>query len=134
MTHRAKFVGRLLEAFEHAVELEGNFAVRADAAQDSEQRQTNSVFSEKWGKYQSSEDKEKLFEFQRRWYLKLYGFESERALAERLRASQVIFDAGCGLGYKAAWFAELAPHALVIGMDFSDAAAQAARNYGSLDN
>ncbi len=92
------------------------------------------MFSEKWGKYQGSAEKDKLFEFQRQWYLKLYGFESERALGEHLCASPVIFDAGCGLGYKAAWFAGLSPQSLVIGMDFSDAAAQAARNYSTLEN
>ena len=39
-----------------------------------------------------------------------------------------------GLGYKTAWFAELAPHALVIGMDFSEAARQAALVYAHLPN
>ena len=51
-----------------------------------------------------------------------------------LADKQTIFDAGCGLGYKAAWFAELAPHALVIGMDFSDAAVQAATRYREIQN
>ncbi len=49
--------------------------------------------------------------------------------ASTWQAATSIFDAGCGLGYKAAWFARLAPHALVIGMDYSDAARQAAQNY-----
>jgi SAM-dependent methyltransferase len=51
-----------------------------------------------------------------------------------LATCDVIFDAGCGLGYKAAWFAELSPHALVIGMDFSDAVQHAAHNYIHLPN
>ena len=51
-----------------------------------------------------------------------------------LADKQTIFDAGCGLGYKAAWFAELAPHALVIGMDLSDAAVQAASRYREIQN
>jgi ubiquinone/menaquinone biosynthesis C-methylase UbiE len=46
----------------------------------------------------------------------------------------VIFDAGCGLGYKAAWFAKLAPHATVIGMDFSESALQSAKKYADIDN
>jgi ubiquinone/menaquinone biosynthesis C-methylase UbiE len=98
------------------------------------QQQTNDVFSEKWGKYDQSEQKERLYEFQRAWYLRLYGFESQQALRTFLAPCKVIFDAGCGLGYKAAWFAELAPQALVVGMDFSDAARQAARNYAHLPN
>lgn len=47
---------------------------------------------------------------------------------------RVIFDAGCGLGYKAAWFAELAPKSLVIGMDYSRAAEQAAIQYRNNHN
>jgi len=32
-------------------------------------------------------------------------------LREYLAGCDVVIDAGCGLGYKAAWFARLAPHA-----------------------
>jgi len=98
------------------------------------QQQTNEVFSEKWTKYDSSEEKEKLYEFQRNWYLKLYGFGTEEALARHLASFDVVLDAGCGLGYKAAWFAQLAPRTLVIGMDFSEAAQRAAENYRSMEN
>ena len=38
------------------------------------------------------------------------------------------------MGYKAAWFAELAPHAIVIGVDISEAAKIAAKNYKHLSN
>ncbi|MBT7852676.1 MAG: class I SAM-dependent methyltransferase [Opitutae bacterium] len=38
-------------------------------------------------------------------------------------------DAGCGLGYKAAWFARLAPESLVVAMDFSDAIYSASERY-----
>ena len=132
--NRGTFAGKFVEAFARKIELIDNFAVSANESRDAKQHQTNSVFSEKWDKYEGSEERSKLFDFQRNWYLKLYGFESEQALGEHLRASPVIFDAGCGLGYKAAWFAELAPQSLVIGMDFSGAAAQAARNYAALEN
>jgi SAM-dependent methyltransferase len=131
---RAHFASKLAAVFQSGVALRNNFAVRADSVADAGQDQTNSVFSEKWAKYEESDEKSKLFEFQRSWYLTLYGFESESALAHHLRDSSVIFDAGCGMGYKAAWFAALAPHALVIGMDFSEAAAQAARSYEALEN
>jgi SAM-dependent methyltransferase len=66
--------------------------------------------------------------------LTLYGFASVSALKEYLSRKHVILDAGCGLGYKAAWFAELAPHALVIGMDYSEAAGEAALKYRALPN
>lgn len=127
-----------LEALKHAFGMElaivGNFAVASETSQHLKQQQTNDVFSEKWEKYERSDEKERLYEFQRRWYLKLYGFASVDDLRERLRSCSVILDAGCGLGYKAAWFAELAPHALVVGMDYSDAARQAAQIYSALPN
>jgi SAM-dependent methyltransferase len=132
--NRAHFASKVAEVFQGGVALRENFAVRADSVDDARQDQTNAAFSEKWTKYENSDEKDKLFDFQRNWYLTLYGFESEAALAHHLRASAVIFDAGCGMGYKAAWFAGLAPHAVVIGMDFSEAAAQAARRYAALEN
>jgi ubiquinone/menaquinone biosynthesis C-methylase UbiE len=103
-------------------------------SQHARQQQTNDAFSAKWDRYDRSGEKERLYDFQCAWYLRLYGFESEDALRAHLGHSSVIFDAGCGLGYKAAWFARLAPHALVIGMDFSEAAWHAARNYANLPN
>lgn len=131
---RSGFGSKLAALFPGGINLRHNFAVRAASVEDERQGQTNSVFSEKWAKYETSDEKSKLFDFQRNWYLTLYGFGSEAALAQHLRNCSVIFDAGCGMGYKAAWFATLAPHALVLGMDFSDAAAQAARSYAPLEN
>lgn len=107
---------------------------RDGASSFSRQQQTNEVFSDKWQKYDASEEKETLYAMQKRWYLELYGFGTEHALAAFLKTKPVIFDAGCGLGYKAAWFAQLAPQSLVIGMDYSDAAIQAAQNYRDVDN
>jgi SAM-dependent methyltransferase len=71
---------------------------------------------------------------QKGWYLKLYGFASEKDFSEYLQTKNVIYDAGCGLGYKAAWLAELAPESIVIGMDFSNAEKQAAKTYKHIDN
>jgi len=131
---REKFTDKLLQTFGAPVTVDFNFAVRTDASQHAKQQQTNDVFSDKWEKYDQSDEKQLLYEFQRNWYLKLYGFETEDALRAYLATCDVIFDAGCGLGYKAAWFAELAPQALVIGMDFSEAAQHAAHNYAYLPN
>lgn len=132
---RETFTQRLRDAFAGtAVAVEGNFVLRTGASQHANQQHTNDAFSEKWQKYEQSDEKERLYQYQRDWYLQLYGFGTEAALADFLASKRVIFDAGCGLGYKAAWFARLAPHALVIGMDFSDAARQAAAAYRELDN
>ena len=92
---------------------------------------TNDVFSEKWKVYSEEEivEQEKLFEFQRKWFLDLYGFKDESDLAEHLQRFEYILDAGCGLGYKAAWFAELAPTSKVIGIDFSSASYAAHQRY-----
>jgi SAM-dependent methyltransferase len=51
-----------------------------------------------------------------------------------LKTKQVIVDTGCGLGYKAAWFASLAPESIVIGIDISDALELAAKNFAHLPN
>lgn len=128
------FDSKLQEVFSSPITVNGNFAVRTDVSQHSNQQQTNDVFSDKWELYDKSDEKERLYEFQRNWYLKLYGFETEEALRSHLVTCDVVFDAGCGLGYKAAWFARLAPQTLVIGMDFSDAARQAAGHYKDLPN
>jgi SAM-dependent methyltransferase len=132
--NREQFVARLNASFEIPISVRDNFALRTQTSQHSQQQQTNEVFSDKWSRFDDSGDTERLYEFQRKWYLDLYGFRTEAGLRDYLRNCAVIFDAGCGLGYKAAWFAELAPHALVIGMDFSDAARRAAQNYAALPN
>jgi len=133
--NRDPFTQRLHAVFGSAtIAVDGNFAVRTDASKHANQQHTNEAFSEKWQKYEQSDEKERLYQYQRDWYLKLYGFGTDTALTTFLRSKRVIFDAGCGLGYKAAWFAKLAPHALVIGMDFSDAARQAALAYRDVPN
>ena len=100
------------------------------------QNQTNDAFSEKWKSlHQSEHDREdswKVMQFE--WYLKLYGYESEENLKEYIQSRKIILDAGCGLGYKAAWFSELAPDSLIICMDFSDSIFEAAKRYENRRN
>ena len=131
---QASTADRLSQIAARAITLDCNYAVLADASSAGNQQQTNEVFTEKWDKYASTEALETFYQFQRDWYLKLYGFADEEALRAHLLNARVILDAGCGLGYKAAWFARLAPHALVIGMDFSAAAKQASETFADLDN
>lgn len=108
----------------------------ADAESSFEnQSQTNDAFSEKWGTYeQEKEDKENWKIDQFNWYLQLYGFSSEQELSQFLGKKSIILDAGCGLGYKAAWFARMNPGAIVIAMDYSNAIFQAQERYGYLSN
>jgi SAM-dependent methyltransferase len=134
MSGATQFSARLQRVFARPLALAGNFVVQRASSEHSRQQQTNEAFSEKWDRYDDSSEKQRLYEFQRAWYLKLYGFGTEEALRAHLTRCEVVFDAGCGLGYKAAWFAALAPHALVVGMDFSDAAEQAARQYAAFPN
>jgi ubiquinone/menaquinone biosynthesis C-methylase UbiE len=128
------FSFKLQGVFDCPITIDGNFVVRSGASEHANQQQTNDVFSEKWEKYDLSDEKERLYDFQRDWYLKLYGFKDEDDLRAHLEGCDVVLDAGCGLGYKAAWFAQLAPKILVIAMDFSDAAGFAARHYEDLPN
>src|ERR1035437_6496785 len=98
------------------------------------QSQTQEIFSDKWTEAEGYKDIEKLYEFQFEWFLSLYGFKSENELAQYLKNKKLIVDTGCGLGYKAAWFAKLAPHAIVIGIDISDAVYIAGHNFKDLSN
>ena len=122
------------EIFKDKIEIRGNLIYLQNKSDFKNQQQTNDVFSEKWTKYEKTEEKEKLYKMQKEWYLKLYGFESENDLSNFLKTKKYIFDAGCGLGYKAKWFADLSPDSTVIGMDFSDACIIAANNYKDTKN
>lgn len=98
------------------------------------QEQTNEIFSDKWTSVYKQKDHEKFYEDQKRWFLTLYDFANEKELQAFLKSQKIIFDAGCGLGYKAAWFAELSPESIVIGMDLSEAVFHAANQYKNIKN
>lgn len=121
--------------FDTPIEIERNI-VRQRASFDEafNQEQTKDIFSDKWKQVGEMESLPKLYEMQFEWFLSLYGFESEDGLKQYLSDKTLILDAGCGLGYKAAWFARLAPHATVIGIDISDAAYQAAEKFRDFPN
>jgi SAM-dependent methyltransferase len=105
-----------------------------DVSKANNQIQTTDIFSDKWVEAAQYESIEKMYSFQLDWFLKLYGFETKENLINFLKDKQTIIDTGCGLGYKAAWFAELAPHATVLGTDISDAIDVAAKNYAHIPN
>jgi len=100
------------------------------------QNQTNKAFTEKWNATKQSEsDEYDIWKTrQQEWYLQLYGYQSEEKLAQVLHKDKLILDAGCGLGYKAAWFSRLAPNSLVVAMDFSDSIYRVAERYKEYPN
>jgi ubiquinone/menaquinone biosynthesis C-methylase UbiE len=117
------------DIFKSKIDIHKNFITLESNSEDINQQHTNEAFTEKWSEYESTKGKEVFYEMQKSWYLDLYGFNSEDELATFLSTKKYIFDAGCGLGYKAKWFADLSPNSIVIGMDFSDASLIASKNY-----
>jgi len=117
------------------VRVEGVQVISGDSQHDN-QSHTNAAFSEKWlALSQAESDQEESWKrMQLDWYLKLYGYADEAELGAALQKCQYVLDAGCGLGYKAAWFARLAPKCTVIAMDFSDSVFRAAHRYGEMKN
>ena len=95
------------------------------------QGHTNATFTDKWEAFSKEElsDQEKLSNFQKNWFLKLYGFDCLKSLSDYLQNFEVILDAGCGLGYKSAWLASLAPESTIIGIDYSGASYIGYQNY-----
>lgn len=99
------------------------------------QSQTRKAFSKKWDQYRyGSADFEKMVEHQKAWYLGLYGFDSERTLADYLGDCSLVLDAGAGKCHKTAWFAELSPSTLFLAADISDSLNEAAEYYKHINN
>ena len=109
---------------------EDRFFVIENTYTENNQELTNDAFSEKWVQFSKEDlsDQNKLQDFQRDWFLQLYGFESEEQFGGWLQNFPVILDAGCGLGYKTYWFASLAPDSAIIAIDYSEAARVAYEN------
>jgi len=113
---------------------EDNFLFVSEVSEASNQNNTNEAFSKKWRDYKDSAEKESLIKMQKQWYLECYDFKSEEKFAEFLQTKKYIYDAGCGIGFKAAWFAQLAPESIVIGVDFSEASQFASEFYKDIPN
>jgi SAM-dependent methyltransferase len=130
------FMNRIEALFQNNVKIDRNriLPIGNGEIEALNQAQTEKIFSDKWTEVEQYKNVEKLYEFQFDWFLKLYGFDSEEELKTYLSKKKFIIDTGCGLGYKAGWFAELAPHATVIGIDISDALELAAKNFAHLPN
>ena len=84
------------------------------------QQQTTQAFSDKWAQYRyGTQEFEKLVKQQKEWYFDLYGFCGEKELAQYLKDCPLVLDAGAGMCFKAAWFAELSPSSLIVAADIS---------------
>ena len=127
-------VKTLENLFDTNVQIDNNLILLDNQSKHQNQAQTNDTFSEKWKEVDKGKNQKQFFDFQHDWYLKLYGFNNENDLKKYLSKQKIILDAGCGLGYKAAWFAEMSPESLVIGMDYSDSAIIASQTYKHLKN
>ena len=107
----------------------------ADLPVAADQAQTREAFSAKWKETDhGSPDFERSLARQKRWYLELYGFESEAALATYLQGCELVLDAGAGKAGKAAWFAQLAPETCVVAADISDSLQAASEYYADVPN
>lgn len=123
--------------FTKKISIKGNFIEFVDDINEetaSNQDQTKEIFSAKWEDVSKYENFNTAIDFQNNWFLELYGFENETDLKEYLKDKSTIIDTGCGLGYKAALFAKLAPNAVVLGIDISDAVIIASEKYKNIDN
>ncbi len=127
---------KINDLFIEDIEIKNGVWIASEESDHENQTQTNIAFSNKWEIYSQDEIKsqEKFFEFQKEWYLSLYNFENETSLKDYLKTKRIVLDAGCGLGYKAKWFADLSPDTLVIGMDYSDSVFIARETYKNIDN
>lgn len=126
----------LQDLFSSGISVSDNFIRLQDlpGTNEDNQEQTKDIFSTKWEEVEKTKDVESLYTFQYDWFLQLYGFDTEKELASYLADKKVIIDTGCGLGYKAAWFAKLSPGSIVFGIDISNAVHLAAKNFATIPN
>ena len=131
---RNLYIEKLSKIFQESVNIKDNFIFFSALSANDKQQQTNEVFTDKWARYELTHERQQFYDFQKEWYLKLYGFYTEENLRKYLLTCKVVVDAGCGLGYKSEWFAKLSPDTIVIGVDFSNSAQQAAKSYSGIKN
>ncbi len=131
---RSEFKKELMSVLNLEVSFKNNFSVLSQKSEAVSQNSTNEAFSKKWCDYKDSVEKENLIIMQKKWYLECYDFKSEEDFAAFLQTKKIIYDAGCGIGFKAAWFAQLAPQSIVVGVDFSEAAQFASEFYKDIPN
>lgn len=129
-------LNQLQQLFNSSITLEANLIHRQKTRTTEAENhdQTKEIFTDKWKDAESYDDLDALYQFQYEWFYSLFGFKDEEDVKRFLADKKYIIDAGCGLGYKAAWMAGLAPHAIVIGIDISDSIYFASKNFNHLPN
>lgn len=97
--------------------------------------QTRMAFEKKWEELKDKcHERQKLYDSAKARYLDLYGFKDEEELRQFLSDKKMVFDAGCGPGYKPAWFADLSPTSSVYAMDYTESAIKLASSEFSKPN
>ena len=102
----------------------------------AESRQVQEAFSEKWiskdiiGISDSSPFKDVM----RRWMLKKYGWRDELGFRRAMANKRLVLDAGTGLGREVINIARASEASAVIGIEFSECAANALKNVSGLKN
>jgi SAM-dependent methyltransferase len=104
----------------------------ADSSVTMDAGATQQSFGAKWAQYQER-DKDRLAEFQYRWFDQRFGFAGDAEFASFLAGQQWVLDAGTGPGLCAARCARLS-EARVVGMDLSDSVIAARRRYADRGN
>ena len=94
-----------------------------------EQADTRTTFGAKWQTI-GDEERERLAEFQYRWFEKRFGFGDEDGLTRELDGARWVIDAGTGPGIQAARLARVS-NAQVVGMDLSESVVRARRTFAS---
>jgi SAM-dependent methyltransferase/uncharacterized protein YbaR (Trm112 family) len=92
-----------------------------------EQADTRTTFGAKWQTI-SDDERERLAEFQHRWFEQRFGFGDETGLARELDGAHWVIDAGTGPGIQAARLARVG-RANVVGMDLSESVVRARRTF-----
>lgn len=124
------------ELFDTPILFEGNLIIRqsSKSTEADNHDQTKGIFTDKWKDAENYKDLDAYYKIQYEWFFSLFGFKDVDDIRGFLSDKKYIIDAGCGLGYKAAWLAELAPHATVIGIDISDSVYFASTSFKHLPN
>lgn len=100
---------------------------------DDEQRDTADSFSHKWSSVPDYGYEENTRKFHREWYLERYDWSSERALKKVLSNSEVVLDAGVGVGRDVEWYASLTKSP-VFGVDIGESVHIAQQTLISIPN
>ena len=94
---------------------------------------TESSFSAKWRNYHETYHSKEWFVYQRRWFLRRYGWGTVASLDRFLKSRSRILDAGTGVGNSAKWLSSNRG-ADVFAIDASESVEYAHERYGSLPN